>query len=55
VRSVEAPAFVIEREKRLVILPAFSKFTRGVRVEPTADREVHAIVESTVVGPLGGT
>ena len=54
VRSVEAPAFVIERGKRVVVLPAFSKFTRGVRVEPTEDREVHAIVESTVIGPLGG-
>jgi len=54
VRSVEAPAFVIEQAKRVVVLPAFSKFTRGVRVEPTADREVHAIVESAVIGPLGG-
>jgi DNA ligase-associated metallophosphoesterase len=54
VRSVEAPAFVVERKKRIVVLPAFSKFTRGVRVEPTIDREVHAIVESTVIGPLGG-
>ncbi|MFM1867707.1 MAG: hypothetical protein RL591_1115 [Planctomycetota bacterium] len=54
VRSVEAPAFVVDRERRLVILPAFSKFTRGVRVEPSPDREVHAIVESAVIGPLGG-
>jgi DNA ligase-associated metallophosphoesterase len=53
-RSVEAPAFVIDRMKRLVVLPAFSKFTRGVRMEPTQACALYPIVESAVIGPLGG-
>jgi len=52
VRSVEAPAFVIDPRKRTVVLPAFSKFTRGVRVEPSARAQLFPIVEGTVLGPL---
>ena len=55
IRSVEAPAFVVDRVHRTVVLPAFSKFTRGVRLEPSEDREIHAIVEHAVIGPLGGS
>ncbi len=53
VRSVEAPAFVFDHAKRVIVLPAFSKFTRGVRIEPTATCSLYAIAESTVVGPIG--
>lgn len=53
-RSVEAPAFVVDRARKTVVLPAFSKFTRGVRFEPRAGCELFAIAEGTVVGPLGG-
>lgn len=51
-RSVEAPAFVVDRARRTVVLPAFSKFTRGVRVTPAAERELYAIADGTVVGPV---
>jgi DNA ligase-associated metallophosphoesterase len=54
VRSVEAPAFVVDRARKCVILPAFSKFTRGVRFEPRASCELFAIAEGAVVGPIGG-
>jgi len=54
-RSVEAPAFVVDRARKCVILPAFSKFTRGVRFEPRASCELFAIAEGAVVGPIGGT
>ena len=53
-RSVEVPAFVVDRRRRTVVLPAFSKFTRGVRFEPRADAELFAIAEGAVVGPIGG-
>ena len=53
-RSVEAPAFVIDRSRKCVVLPAFSKFTRGVRFEPRAQCELFAIAEGAVVGPIGG-
>ncbi|MFZ4750208.1 MAG: ligase-associated DNA damage response endonuclease PdeM [Phycisphaerales bacterium] len=53
-RSVEAPAFVIDRRARQLVLPAFSKFTRGVRFEPRAGTELFAIAEGAVVGPIGG-
>lgn len=53
-RSVEAPAFVVDRERKSVVLPAFSKFTRGVRFEPRAKSELYAIAEGAVVGPIGG-
>jgi DNA ligase-associated metallophosphoesterase len=52
-RSVEAPAFVVDRARRTIVLPAFSKFTRGVRYEPRAGVELDAIAESEVVGPIG--
>ena len=52
-RSVEAPAFVVDRARRTLVLPAFSKFTRGVRYEPRAGVELYAIAESEVVGPIG--
>ena len=52
-RSVEAPAFVVDRARRTIVLPAFSKFTRGVRYEPQAGVELYAIAESEVVGPIG--
>jgi len=52
-RSVEAPAFVVDRARRTIVLPAFSKFTRGVRYEPRAGVELYAIAESEVVGPIG--
>jgi DNA ligase-associated metallophosphoesterase len=52
-RSVEAPAFVVDRARRTLVLPAFSKFTRGVRYEPQAGVELYAIAESEVVGPIG--
>jgi DNA ligase-associated metallophosphoesterase len=51
-RSVEAPAFVVDRARRTVVLPAFSKFTRGVRVAPAAGNEVYAVADGTVVGPV---
>jgi len=53
-RSVEAPAFVVDRARKCVVLPAFSKFTRGVRFDARDGCELHAIVEGTVVGPIGG-
>ena len=53
-RSVEAPAFVVDRRARQLVLPAFSKFTRGVRFEPRAGTELFAIAEGAVVGPIGG-
>lgn len=52
-RSVEAPAFVADRARRTLILPAFSKFSRGVRFAPVARHELFAIAEGAVVGPLG--
>lgn len=52
-RSVEAPAFVVDRARRTLVLPAFSKFTRGVRYEPRAGVELYAIAESEIVGPIG--
>jgi uncharacterized protein len=48
VRGVEVPAFVVDRSLRTLVLPAFSKFTRGVRFEPREGVEVFAIAESTV-------
>ena len=53
-RSVETPAFVVDHARKTVVLPAFSKFTRGVRFEPRADAELFAIAEGAVVGPIGG-
>ena len=52
VRSVEAPAFVVEHARRTVVLPAFSKFSRGVRIEPSEQRGIFPIVEHAVVGPI---
>jgi DNA ligase-associated metallophosphoesterase len=52
VRSVEAPAFVVEYARRTVVLPAFSKFSRGVRIEPSEQRGIFPIVEHAVVGPI---
>jgi DNA ligase-associated metallophosphoesterase len=52
-RSVETPAFVVDHAKKCLVLPAFSKFTRGVRFEPRAHAELYAIAESSVVGPVG--
>ena len=52
-RSVEVPAFIVDRAKRTIVLPAFSKFTRGVRFEPRADCAIYAIAEGAVVGPIG--
>lgn len=54
-RSVEAPAFVVDRARRSLVLPAFSKFARGVRLEPGPGIELFAVAEGTVVGPIGGT
>lgn len=54
-RSVEAPAFVVDRIRRTVVLPAFSKFTRGVRFDGRDGSELYAIAEGSVVGPLGGS
>ena len=54
VRAVEAPAFLVDHTTKTLVLPAFSKFTRGVRIEPSRTREIHAIVESSVIGPLRG-
>jgi len=54
VRSVEAPAFVVDRARRTVVLPAFSKFTRGVRFAPQTGCELFAIAEGAVLGPIGG-
>lgn len=55
-RSVEAPAFVVDRARRSVVLPAFSKFSRGVRYDGRGGEELFAIAEGSVVGPiaLGG-
>ena len=53
-RSVEAPAFVVDRARRTVVLPAFSKFTRGVRFEPRTGQAIYAIAEGAVIGPIGG-
>ena len=53
-RSVEAPAFVVARDRKSLVLPAFSKFTRGVRFEPRGQCELYAIAEGAVVGPIGG-
>lgn len=53
-RAVEAPAFVVDRIRRSAVLPAFSKFTRGVRFQPRPEVELFAIAEGTVVGPIGG-
>lgn len=55
-RSVEAPAFVVDRPRRSVVLPAFSKFSRGVRFDGRGGEELFAIAEGAVVGPiaLGG-
>lgn len=52
-RSVEAPAFVVDRVRRTLVLPAFSKFTRGVRLAPEPGLELYAIAEHAVVGPIG--
>lgn len=52
VRSVEAPAFVVDHTRRTVVLPAFSKFSRGVRVEPSEQRGIFPIVDHAVVGPI---
>jgi DNA ligase-associated metallophosphoesterase len=52
VRSVEAPAFVVEYARRTVVLPAFSKFSRGMRIEPSEQRGIFPIVEHAVVGPI---
>ncbi len=52
-RSVEAPAFVVDHALRTLVLPAFSKFTRGVRYEPRTKVDLYAIAESEVVGPIG--
>jgi len=52
VRRVEAPAFVMDPRQRTVVLPAFSKFTRGVRFEPSVQIQLFPIVEGTVLGPL---
>ena len=51
-RSVEAPAFVVDRARRSVVLPAFSKFSRGVRFDGTGGEELYAIAEGAVVGPI---
>ena len=51
-RSVETPAFVVDHARKTVVLPAFSKFTRGVRFEPRLNTEIFAIAENTVVGPI---
>jgi len=53
-RSVEAPAFVVDRARRTIVLPAFSKFTRGVRFEPRTGQAIYAIAEGAVIGPIGG-
>ncbi|MFM7052475.1 MAG: ligase-associated DNA damage response endonuclease PdeM [Planctomycetota bacterium] len=51
-RSVEAPAFVFDHARRTLVLPAFSKFTRGVRFAPRAGIDIHAIADHAVVGPI---
>ena len=51
-RRVEAPAFVVDRARRAIVLPAFSKFTRGVRFGPRAGVELFAVAEGAVVGPV---
>jgi DNA ligase-associated metallophosphoesterase len=51
-RSVEAPAFVVDRARRGVVLPAFSKFSRGVRFDGRGGEELYAIAEGAVVGPI---
>jgi DNA ligase-associated metallophosphoesterase len=53
-RRVEAPAFVVDRARRALVLPAFSKFTRGVRFEPRAGVDLFAVAEGAVAGPIGG-
>ncbi|MFM7134408.1 MAG: ligase-associated DNA damage response endonuclease PdeM [Planctomycetota bacterium] len=53
-RGVEAPAFVVDRARRSVVLPAFSKFARGVRYAPAAGVELFAVAEGAVVGPIEG-
>jgi DNA ligase-associated metallophosphoesterase len=53
-RRVEAPAFVVDRARRALVLPAFSKFTRGVRFEPREGTDLFAVAEGAVAGPIGG-
>jgi DNA ligase-associated metallophosphoesterase len=53
-RRVEVPAFVVDAPRRTLVLPAFSKFSRGVRFDPREGHAVFAIAEGAVVGPLGG-
>jgi DNA ligase-associated metallophosphoesterase len=51
-RWVETPAFVVDHVARTLVLPAFSRFTRGVRVAPRADLGIYAVAEHAVVGPI---
>lgn len=54
-RSIDVPAFVVDHTTKTVVLPAFSKFMRGVRCQPRTGIDVYAITDNTVVGPMGGT
>ena len=47
-------AAALDMAERTVVLPAFSKFTCGVRFEPRAGQAIYAIAEGAVVGPIGG-
>ncbi len=53
-RSIDVPAFMVDHTTKTVVLPAFSKFMRGVRCQPRTGIDVYAIADSTVVGPMGG-
>ena len=49
----DTPAFVVDRARRILVLPAFSRFAPGVRFASRAGVEVFTVEDSTVIDPQG--